>query len=132
MAALGGSFSVASAGRISIAWRITQIATICAVLVRKRNKKRRKPTMVTREELVAYLNDYLAIRDVPDWKDAYNGLQVEGRAEVRKIAVAVDACLATIERAVAEGADMMLVHHGLFWGAKAPVTGAYYRRLALL
>lgn len=83
-------------------------------------------------ELIAYLDDYLAVRDVPDWKDAFNGLQVEGRAEVRRIAVAVDACLATIAQAVAGNADLMIVHHGLFWGAKAPVTGAYYRRLALL
>ncbi|HZP81764.1 MAG TPA: Nif3-like dinuclear metal center hexameric protein [Chthonomonadaceae bacterium] len=83
-------------------------------------------------ELIAYLDDYLAVRDVPDWKDAFNGLQVEGRPEVRRVAVAVDACLATIAQAVAGNADLMIVHHGLFWGAKAPVTGAYYRRLALL
>lgn len=83
-------------------------------------------------ELTAYLDDYLAIRDVPDWKNAHNGLQVEGRANVRRIAVAVDACLATIEQAVAGGADLMIVHHGLFWGCTAPVTGAYYRRLAAL
>lgn len=82
--------------------------------------------------LVAYLNDYLAVRDVPDYKEAYNGLQMEGRAEIRRIAVAVDACKATIAQAIAGGADMMIVHHGLFWGAKAPVTGMYYQRLALL
>lgn len=83
-------------------------------------------------ELVAYLDDYLAIREVPDWKAAYNGLQVEGRAEVRRIAVAVDACQATIEAAVAGGADLMIVHHGLFWGATAPLTGPYYRRVSAL
>ncbi|HZO87912.1 MAG TPA: Nif3-like dinuclear metal center hexameric protein [Chthonomonadaceae bacterium] len=84
------------------------------------------------QELVAYLDTYLAVREVPDWKEAYNGLQVEGRREVRRVAVAVDACLATIERAATERADMMIVHHGLFWGPKAPVTGPYYRRLAAL
>ncbi len=84
------------------------------------------------QELIAYLNDYLAVREVPDWKEAYNGLQVEGRREVRCVAVAVDACIATIEQAVAGNADLMIVHHGLFWGAKAPIVGAYYRRLALL
>jgi dinuclear metal center YbgI/SA1388 family protein len=88
--------------------------------------------MIPRADLVAYLDDYLAVRDVPDWKEAYNGLQVEGRNEVRRVAVAVDACIATIERAVAGNADLMIVHHGLFWGAKAPITGPYYRRLALL
>jgi dinuclear metal center YbgI/SA1388 family protein len=84
------------------------------------------------QELAAYLDEYLAIRTVPDWKDAFNGLQVEGREEVRCVAVAVDACLTTIKGAVAGGADLMIVHHGLFWGSKAPVTGAYYRRLSAL
>lgn len=85
-----------------------------------------------REELVAYLDDYLAIREIPDYKDAFNGLQAEGRGEVKRVAVAVDACLATLERAVQESADMLIVHHGLFWGAKAPVVGPYHRRLALI
>ena len=84
------------------------------------------------KELSAYLDDYLCHESVPDYRDAFNGLQVEGRAEVRRIAVAVDACSATIEQAISGGADMMIVHHGLFWGAKAPVTGAYYRRLSAL
>jgi dinuclear metal center YbgI/SA1388 family protein len=83
-------------------------------------------------ELTAYLDDYLANDAVPDYRDAYNGLQVEGKSEVRCIAVCVDACLATIEKAVAGGADLMIVHHGLFWGPKAPVRGAYYRRLSAL
>src|SRR5437868_15363622 len=83
-------------------------------------------------ELAAHLDDYLAIRDVPDYRDAVNGLQVEGREEIRRVAVAVDACLATIERAIEGGADLMIVHHGLFWGVKAPVTGAYYKRLSRL
>jgi dinuclear metal center YbgI/SA1388 family protein len=81
-------------------------------------------------ELTAYLDDYLANDSVPDYRDAYNGLQVEGPAEVRRVAVCVDACLATIEAAAAGGANLMIVHHGLFWGPKAPVTGARYRRLA--
>ncbi len=82
------------------------------------------------QELVAYLDDYLAIGSVPDYPDAFNGLQVEGRETVNRVALAVDACAATIEQAVAGSADMLLVHHGLFWGSKAPVTGPYYRRLS--
>jgi dinuclear metal center YbgI/SA1388 family protein len=83
-------------------------------------------------ELTAYLDDYLANDSVPDYRDVYNGLQVEGRQEVRRVAVCVDACLATIKAAVAGSADLMIVHHGLFWGPKAPVRGAYYRRLSEL
>jgi dinuclear metal center YbgI/SA1388 family protein len=81
-------------------------------------------------ELAAYLDDYLAIRDIADYPDAYNGLQVEGRERVERVALAVDACAATIEGAAAAHADLLLVHHGLFWGAKAPITGPRYRRLA--
>lgn len=84
------------------------------------------------EELTAYLDDYLCIRDVPDYPSAYNGLQIEGPEDVRRVAVAVDACLYTIEQAVSAAADLLVVHHGLFWGSTAPVTGAYYRRLAAL
>lgn len=83
-------------------------------------------------ELVPYLDEYLAIRDVPDYRDAYNGLQVEGPADVSRVAVAVDACAATIDAAVAGGAQFLLVHHGLFWGVKVPITGTVYRRLAPL
>ena len=62
-----------------------------------------------------------------------NGLQVEGRAEVRRIASGVTASLAFIEAAIAAGADTLLVHHGLFWrGQDGRLTGwlaARVRRL---
>jgi dinuclear metal center YbgI/SA1388 family protein len=87
---------------------------------------------VKTDELVRYLDEYLRIGEVPDYKGAVNGLQVEGTRDVRRAAVAVDACRATIEQAVEWQADLLIVHHGLFWGATAPVTGAYYRRLAPL
>jgi dinuclear metal center YbgI/SA1388 family protein len=83
--------------------------------------------------LVAYLDGYLRVREVPDSPHALNGLQVDaGRAEVRRIAVAVDAVQRTIERAVAERADLLLVHHGLFWDGHRPVTARRYRRLRAL
>lgn len=81
-------------------------------------------------ELIKYLDSYLCIADVPDHEGARNGLQVAGQADVRKIAVAVDACRATIEMAATSGVNLMIVHHGLFWDATAPITGAYYERLA--
>lgn len=62
-----------------------------------------------------------------------NGLQVEGRVETRKLATAVTASLAVLERAVAAGADTLLVHHGYFWkNEPAVVTGPRKARLALL
>jgi len=84
------------------------------------------------DELVSYLDDFLDTRAMPDYRDAFNGLQVQGKHDVKRIAVAVDACIATIEQAIGWGAELMLVHHGLFWGAKAPITGNYYRRIAPL
>lgn len=62
-----------------------------------------------------------------------NGLQVEGRAQVRKIVSGVTASLALIEAAIAAQADTLLVHHGLFWrGHDGCVTGWMRQRLALL
>lgn len=84
------------------------------------------------KELVAYLDDYLQVRELPDYPSACNGLQVEGTRPVRLVACAVDACQYTIDSAVTQGADILLVHHGLFWGERAPLTGSYYRRLSAL
>ena len=62
-----------------------------------------------------------------------NGLQVEGRADVRKIISGVTASLALIDAAIAAQADAIFVHHGLFWrGQSGCVTGWMKRRLALL
>lgn len=83
-------------------------------------------------DLAAYLDDYLAIQEVHDYPDACNGLQVEGPERVERVALAVDACAATIAMAVEQRADLLLVHHGAFWGWKPPITGPAYRRLAAL
>lgn len=81
------------------------------------------------DEIAGYLDTYLRIAEVPDYPTALNGVQVENRGEIDRIAVAVDAVQATIDGAVAEGAKLLLVHHGLFWDGSQPVTGARYRRL---
>ncbi len=84
------------------------------------------------KKLVAYLDGYLAIDEVPDYRNALNGLQMEAPGPVARLAVAVDATLASIEGAVEVGADLLLVHHGLFWNGNRPVTGRRYRRLKAL
>src|SRR6059058_4171798 len=62
-----------------------------------------------------------------------NGLQVEGRATVRKIVSGVTASRALIEAAIARQADAIFVHHGLFWrGQDGRITGWMKQRLALL
>jgi dinuclear metal center YbgI/SA1388 family protein len=81
-------------------------------------------------DLVRYLDQYLAIATVADAAEALNGLQVENAGTVTRIAAAVDACEATIDMAVAARADLLLVHHGLFWSGLKPATGPAFRRLA--
>lgn len=72
--------------------------------------------------------------DVSRFRDyCPNGLQVQGRAEVRKIVTGVTASLALLEAAVAEGADAILVHHGYFWkNEDAPIVGVKRTRIKLL
>ena len=81
-----------------------------------------------RDELVAYLDDYLDAQNGSDY--CPNGLQVEGRAEIRKVITAVSSCEELFEMAKDRKADAVLVHHGLFWsGMDYPLTGMMYRRL---
>lgn len=84
------------------------------------------------DDLRDYLDGFLRVSEVPDYPPALNGVQVENEGEIRRIAVAVDAAQATVEAAVREGADLLLVHHGLFWDGNRPVTGRRYRRLRAL
>ena len=69
--------------------------------------------MVESNELERYLHTLLAVERFKDYGP--NGLQIEGRAQVRRIVSGVTASLALIDAAVDEGADAILVHHGLFW-----------------
>ena len=83
-----------------------------------------------RSELAQYLDRYLQVDSFDDASD--NGLQVEGAEEVTRVAFAVDACLASFEEAVAAGAQMLIVHHGLFWGRVKRLVGPHYRRVKTL
>jgi dinuclear metal center YbgI/SA1388 family protein len=84
-----------------------------------------------RGEIEAYLAGLLACERFRDYGP--NGLQVEGRAEVRRIVSGVTASRAFIEAAIAEHADAILVHHGLFWrGQDGRLTGWLKERVALL
>jgi dinuclear metal center YbgI/SA1388 family protein len=88
--------------------------------------------MASLSTVVNHLDNLLEVSRTPDYTPALNGLQVENRGEVRRVAVAVDVSELAIERAIAGGADLLIVHHGLFWGGLRTVTGSYYRRLRAL
>ncbi|MBN2401210.1 MAG: Nif3-like dinuclear metal center hexameric protein [Spirochaetes bacterium] len=76
--------------------------------------------MANRDEIVRFLDERLDVRRIKD--KSSNGLQVAGKNEVTRIAVATDAAMATYKRAAAEGCDMVIVHHGLIWGGIQHVT----------
>lgn len=84
-----------------------------------------------RAALDAYLGEYLQVQAFRDY--CPNGLQVEGRAEIRRIVSGVTASAALIDAAIAAGADALLVHHGYFWrGEDARITGIRRRRIGRL
>src|SRR2546427_8229100 len=78
--------------------------------------------------LASYLDGYLRVAEVPDAPHAVNGLQVANAGTVSRVAAAVDLCEATVRMAAEQGADLLLVHHGLFWGGLQPLTGRAHRR----
>ena len=80
--------------------------------------------------IVNHLNDYLKVSDFVDYSQ--NGLQVEGKKNVKKIAGLVDASKEGFEAALDAGADMVVVHHGLLWGKPVSLTGLFYERIKIL
>jgi len=85
-----------------------------------------------RDDLVAYLANFLRLGAFDD--ESLNGLQVEGRADVNRVALAVSACAEAFSAAAAADADALIVHHGLLWKGlpPQPVTGPWRERLRLL
>jgi dinuclear metal center YbgI/SA1388 family protein len=82
------------------------------------------------QEIVSFANKLLEVAEIEDYPGAVNGLQLENRGTISKIGAAVDASSHTIEMAISERVDLLVVHHGIFWGGVSPVTGPVYRRLA--
>ena len=84
------------------------------------------------KELDSYFRSFLAIDDLAGTDISLNGIQVENTADITCIAFAVDACMEVFRRAKEAGAQMVFVHHGLFWGHEQSVTGSHYQRLKFL
>jgi dinuclear metal center YbgI/SA1388 family protein len=83
-------------------------------------------------KIVGYCDRTLRTAEVTDYDGARNGLQVENNGSVTRIAAAVDASLATVRMAIEAKADLLIVHHGLFWSPTVPWTGKRYEMLRLL
>lgn len=88
--------------------------------------------MTTAETVAAYLDDLLRTREVQDYSGAINGLQVTREGPVTKVAAAVDFSSRAIEACVEADANLLLVHHGMFWSGATSFTGTAYQRIKRL
>lgn len=82
--------------------------------------------------IAAHCDKILRTTEIKDFAGAVNGLQVENRGTVSRIAAAVDGSLATAQLAVNARADLLIVHHGLFWNVRQPWTDKNYELYRLL
>ncbi len=80
------------------------------------------------KEIASYLNELLNVRVIDDI--SMNGLQVGDNHEVKRVALAVDASLETFKNA--KDADLLIVHHGLYWGKPIPIVDSMFERIKLL
>ena len=81
--------------------------------------------------IVSYSDDFLRIRDVGDWDNALNGLQIENSGRITRLGAAVDVSTRVLAEAAKKKVDLLIVHHGLFWPGLQPVTRALRRQLHL-
>jgi dinuclear metal center YbgI/SA1388 family protein len=83
-------------------------------------------------EIVKYCDRVLRTGEIKDYDGAFNGLQVENSSNVTRIVAAVDATPTTIELARQARANLLIVHHGLFWSVRQPWTGSNYKVIRTL
>lgn len=88
---------------------------------------------MTLVEINNWFNSFLKKEDFPS-DISLNGIQIQNSEpeskQIKKIAFAVDACEETAKRAAEAGADLLFVHHGLFWGGCQTITGSFYKRIS--
>ena len=87
--------------------------------------------MALLSEIVSYTDRFLRIRDVGDWDNALNGLQIENSGRVTRIGAAVDVSTRVLTLAAEQDIDFLIVHHGLFWPGLQPIRGGLRRQLQL-
>lgn len=84
--------------------------------------------MIHRDTILNAVNDYLDLTATPE----HNGLQVEGKTEIKKIVFGVSAHMVLFEEAKKSGADMIMTHHGLIWDKALNIKGVFGKRVAFL
>ncbi|MGE5209511.1 MAG: Nif3-like dinuclear metal center hexameric protein [Alphaproteobacteria bacterium] len=85
--------------------------------------------MASLSEIVRYTDNFLRVRQVGDWDNALNGLQIENSGRVTRIGAAVDVSTRVLTEAAKHKIDLLIVHHGLFWHGLQPIQGALRRQL---
>lgn len=80
--------------------------------------------------IVEFLDRELKTDVIPDYGGALNGLQLENSGRVTKIGSAVDATGPVIDKAIAAGVDLLIVHHGLFWQGAERITGSLFKKIS--
>ena len=81
------------------------------------------------ENVVTWLDDILQTNTTPDYPGALNGLHLANRGTVRKVAAAVDFSTRSVKAAIDEGANLLIVHHGMFWAGAQTIVGPRYSHL---
>jgi len=88
--------------------------------------------MASLSAIVEFLDAELRTREVPDYAGALNGLQVQNSGTVTHVGAAVDCSTRAVRAAAQLGVDLLLVHHGMFWGGATAIVGAAYDRTRLV
>ena len=84
------------------------------------------------DEVIGYLDQVLQTSTTPDYAGAVNGLQLANGGKITKVAAAVDFSSETVSATIAEQANLLIVHHGMFWSERQAIVGASYKRLRQL
>jgi|SRR5687768_6238614 len=82
--------------------------------------------------IAEYLDGLLRTAELPDYPNALNGVQLSNRSEITRVAASVDISQRVISQVAERGANLLIVHHGMFWGGLQPLRGTQYHRLRTL
>jgi len=93
--------------------------------------RRNKSVVASLSDVVPYTDRFLRIREIGDWDNALNGLQIENSGRVTRIGTAVDVSTRVLSEAAKKNIDLLIVHHGLFWPGLQPVRSALRRQLQI-
>src|SRR5437868_14014107 len=94
-----------------------------------KNRKMHSAQMASLFDIVTYTDDFLRIRDVGDWDNALNGLQIENSGGVARLGAAVDVSTRGLPEVAKKNIDLLIVHHGMFWAGLETARTSLRRQL---